>query len=137
MLLTVLTNITTIFVNIDEFPQRFDNVNVLPGPCNDKFRALVETVVQNFERLEDVSPVLALVIQTLIEHVHDLVEIAGTALRKSSTIDIGQTYLLKVRAAISLMSVPVGPQGSLEVAVQCQYPRHLISRSLIPLRTLT
>jgi hypothetical protein len=35
----------------------------------------VQTVVEHLERLENVTPVLALVIQSLVEHVHDLVEV--------------------------------------------------------------
>lgn len=37
-----------------------------------------------------------------------------------------RTYLLKVSAAISAMSVPVGPHGSFEVAIdidQCSAPK--------------
>lgn len=39
----------------------------------------MEAVVQDFQGFEDVAPVLALVIQSLIQHVHNLVEICRAA----------------------------------------------------------
>ncbi len=35
----------------------------------------MQTVVGNLERLEDVPPVLALVVEPLVDHVHDFVEL--------------------------------------------------------------
>lgn len=35
----------------------------------------MQAVVHNLQRLEDVSPVLALVVEALVEHVHNLVEL--------------------------------------------------------------
>jgi hypothetical protein len=37
----------------------------------------METIIQNLECLEDVTPVLAFIVQALIDHVHDLVELGG------------------------------------------------------------
>ena len=67
------------------------------------------------------SPIFAFVIQTLVEHVHNLIEVAGTKRSQSaiaSITSVAGAYLLNVRAAISAISVPVGPHGSLDVAVQ-------------------
>lgn len=36
----------------------------------------MQTVVENFQRFQDMPPILALVVQPLVQHVHDLVEIA-------------------------------------------------------------
>jgi hypothetical protein len=74
------------------------------------------------------APIFALVVQSLIEHVHNLVEICrasrnrqpGSGLCRKRT----ESYLLKVMAAISAISVPVGPQGSLLVAETGQYEQH-------------
>ena len=79
--LTILPNISTFLVNVDEFSQGLDDVNVLARPGHHQFRALVQTVIENFEGLKDVSPIFALVVQALVEHVHNLVEIAGTRRR--------------------------------------------------------
>lgn len=37
----------------------------------------MQTVVQNLQTLEDVSPVLALVVEAFVKHVHDLVEVGA------------------------------------------------------------
>lgn len=39
----------------------------------------MKAVVENLEGLEDVSPILALVVQALVNHVHDIVEIVRAA----------------------------------------------------------
>lgn len=39
----------------------------------------METVVEHLERLENVTPILALVIQSLIQHIHNLIEIGRAA----------------------------------------------------------
>lgn len=66
------------------------------------------------------APILALIVETLVEHVHNFVEVSGAAKCVSDTIAELEvelaTYLLNVRAAISLISVPVGPHGSFDVA---------------------
>jgi phage-related minor tail protein len=99
----------------------------------------VQTVVKDFERLQDVSPVLALVVQALVEHIHYLVEVAGAAQARVSTfnpaLSSSTTHLLNVKAAISAMSVPVGPQGSLEVATN--HMSALLSQVAINCSSLT
>lgn len=72
---TVLTNITTLLVKINELAEGADDVDVLASPCDAQLGALVKAVVENFERFQDMAPVLALVIEALVEHVHDFVEI--------------------------------------------------------------
>jgi hypothetical protein len=37
----------------------------------------VETVIQNLECLEDVTPVLSFVVQALIDHIHNLIKLGG------------------------------------------------------------
>jgi hypothetical protein len=73
--LTIQANISALFVDVLELPQGLDDEDVLHGPGDDQFRALVEAVVQDLESLQDVAPVLPLVVQTLVQHVHDLVEL--------------------------------------------------------------
>ena len=76
---TILPNISTPFIDILKFAQRLDNVDLLPRPGHHHFRAFVKTVVEDFERFENVAPVLALVIQSLVQHFHDFVKIRGAA----------------------------------------------------------
>jgi hypothetical protein len=73
-----LADIATVFVNILELSQRLDNVDALASPRNNELRAFVQTVVEDLESLQDVSPVLALVVETLVDHIHDIVEFGGT-----------------------------------------------------------
>jgi hypothetical protein len=68
-----------------KLPERLDDVYVLARPGHDELGAFVKAVVENLERLEDMSPVLALVIQSLVENVHDLVKRGGTAGISEST----------------------------------------------------
>jgi hypothetical protein len=75
-LLTVLTHVPALFVNILELAQGLDNVDIFSGPGNDEFRSFVKTVIQNFQRLKNVTPVLAFIVQSFVEHVHYLVKIA-------------------------------------------------------------
>lgn len=84
----------------------------------------METVVEDLQRFKDVTPVLALVVQSLIQHIHNFVEVCRATAEQIlehaiSTRELpvnGEAYLPNVMAAISAMSVPVGPQGSLLVA---------------------
>jgi hypothetical protein len=57
-----------------KLPQRLDDVDVLPRPRNDQLTPLMQTVIQHLEGLEHVAPVLALVVEALVQDVHDLVE---------------------------------------------------------------
>jgi len=70
-----LANITAFLVKVDELAESADDVDVLASPCDTQLGALVEAVVEDLERLQDVAPVLALVVEALVEHVHDFVEI--------------------------------------------------------------
>lgn len=58
-----------------ELAEGLDDEDVLARPCNDHLGALVQTVIQDLQGLEDVSPVLSLVIETLIYHIHDFVKL--------------------------------------------------------------
>ena len=66
------------------------------------------------------APVLALVIESLVEHIHDLVEVGGAVGSVSDRwlepYALTPIYLLYVILAMSAISVPVGPHGSLLVA---------------------
>ena len=70
-----MTDIAALLIKVDEFAEGSDNVDVLPSPCDAQLGALVKAVVENFERLQDVTPVLALVVEALVEHIHDFIEI--------------------------------------------------------------
>jgi hypothetical protein len=72
---TILTNIATVFINVLELPQGLDDEEILPRPSNNQLRPLVQAVVEDLERFEYVAPVLALVIESLVEHIHHLVEV--------------------------------------------------------------
>jgi hypothetical protein len=58
-----------------EFAEGLDDEDVLACPCDDHLGALVEAVIQDLQGLEDVAPVLPFVVEALIYHVHDLVEL--------------------------------------------------------------
>ena len=74
--LTVLANIPSVLIDILKLTEGLDDVDILPGPRHNHLRSLVETIVQNFQRFENMSPVLSLIIQPFVQHVHNLVEIA-------------------------------------------------------------
>lgn len=74
-LLTVLSDVSPVLVEIHKLPKRADDVDVLPRPRDAEFGALVQAVVEYFERLQHVAPILALVIEALVQHVHDFVEL--------------------------------------------------------------
>jgi hypothetical protein len=63
---TVLTDISALLIGIHEFSEGLDNVDVLLCPCDHQLGALVEAIVENLECLQNVPPVLALVVQPLI-----------------------------------------------------------------------
>jgi hypothetical protein len=86
---TVLANITALLVKVDEFAERADDVDVLTSPCDAQLGALVEAVVKDLERLQDVAPILALVVEALVEHVHDFVEIRR-AEKRASVLSAGR-----------------------------------------------
>jgi hypothetical protein len=81
---TILSNITTVFVDVLKLPQCLDDEEILPRPCHNQLGPLVEAVVEDLERFEYVAPVLALVVESLIEHIHHLVEV-GRAIEAVST----------------------------------------------------
>ena len=70
-----MANIAAFFVKVNEFAEGADDVDVLASPCDTQLGALVEAVIKDLERFQDVAPVLALVVEALVEHVHDFVEI--------------------------------------------------------------
>jgi len=93
---TVLADIAPLLVDVLELAQGLDDVDVLARPRDDQLGALVQAVVEHLEGLEHVAPILALVVQALIEHVHDLVEVgrAGAAVSAASAADAGACALL-------------------------------------------
>lgn len=62
---------------MSELPQRLDDIEVLSAPENAILATEANKIVQNGQRLSHVSPVLALVVQPLVQHVHDLEEVHG------------------------------------------------------------
>lgn len=74
---TARADIASLFIQVYELPQRLNNVNVLARPRDDQLAALVQAVIQDLQTLEHVPPVLALVVEALVEHVHDLVEVGA------------------------------------------------------------
>lgn len=72
---TILSNIATVFINVLELPQSLDDEEILPRPSYDQLRPFVQAVVEDLERFEYVAPVLALIIESLVEHIHHLVEV--------------------------------------------------------------
>lgn len=75
---TILSYIAPFLVYVLEFAKGLDDINALSSPCNDEFRAFVKTIIQNLECFKDVTPVLSFIIQALVDHVHDLVELGGS-----------------------------------------------------------
>jgi hypothetical protein len=72
--LTVLANVSALLIDIHELAKGLDDIQILLRPGDHELGALVEAVVQYLQCFQDMSPVLALVVQPLVEHVHDLVE---------------------------------------------------------------
>jgi hypothetical protein len=68
--------------------------------------------------LEDMTPVLALVVETLVEHLHDLHKVSSVKVLGVFAIYCAPliTHWLYVSWAISFICVPEGPQGSFDVA---------------------
>jgi hypothetical protein len=54
----------------------------------------VQTVVEHLERFQDMTPVLALVIQSLVQHIHDLVEVGRAGAAVSAASEFGRRILL-------------------------------------------
>lgn len=73
-MLTILTNISSIFINILKLPQSFDDVKILSCPCHYQLGTFVKTVIQHLQGLQNMSPVFTLVVQAFIEHIHNLIE---------------------------------------------------------------
>ncbi len=63
---TILTNIATLLVDVLELAQGFNDIDALPSPRNDQFGTLMKTVVKHLQSLEYVSPILTLVVQSLV-----------------------------------------------------------------------
>ena len=74
---TVLSDISAILVDVLEFSQRLDDVDVLSRPGDHQLRAFVQGIIEDFQGFQDVAPVLAFIIQSLVEHVHDLEKVGG------------------------------------------------------------
>jgi hypothetical protein len=74
-----------ILIDVLKLPEGLDDVYVLTRPGYDELGAFVKAVVEHLERLKHMPPVLALVVQSLVENVHDLVERGSTAEISEST----------------------------------------------------
>jgi len=61
-------------LEVDEFPQRLNGEDVLLALLGHLFRAGLDQVLQQDECLVDVAPVLAVVVETLPDHLHDFRE---------------------------------------------------------------
>lgn len=96
--LTILPHIPPIIIDMLKLPQRFDDKQVLPRPGNNQLRALMQAVIQHLERLQHVAPVLALVVQALVEHVHDFVE-----LRRAVTLSERRSSEIANRVALRIV----------------------------------
>jgi hypothetical protein len=46
---TVLAHVTALLIDVLEFSQCFDNINVFARPCDDELGALVQAVVEHLE----------------------------------------------------------------------------------------
>jgi hypothetical protein len=92
---TVLANIATLLVEVDELAESADDVDVLASPCDTQFGALVKAVVEDLEGFQDMAPVLALVVEALVEHVHDFVEIRRAGKIASVLAVCGAAWMLQ------------------------------------------
>jgi hypothetical protein len=72
---TVLADVPAILIDVLELAQRLDNEYVLFGPGNDQLCPFVQAVIRDLKRLQNVPPVFALVIEPLVDHIHDFVEL--------------------------------------------------------------
>ena len=72
------SNVSAVIINVLELSERFDDVDILSRPRDCKLRSFVETVIQDLERFENMAPVFPLVIQALVEHIHNLIKVVGT-----------------------------------------------------------
>lgn len=90
--LTICALILANFIDVLELFQRFDDVDVLPAGVRPRSAARhsvsrgtaapevlhgilttsVQAIVEHSERFEDVSPILALVVQSFVQHLDDL-----------------------------------------------------------------
>jgi hypothetical protein len=75
---TIHALVLSFLVDVLELAQSLDDVDVVLGPYDNMLGAFVQAVVQHFESLQHVSPILALVVQPFVEHVHDLEEIRSS-----------------------------------------------------------
>jgi hypothetical protein len=88
---TVLPDVSPVLVSVLKFAERLDYVDVLPRPRHHKLRALVQAVIEHLERFEHVAPVFALVVQSLVENVHYLVE-GGRAVAENNEQSFPQLW---------------------------------------------
>src|SRR5213080_328654 len=72
---TVLANISSILINVDELSQCLYNIDILPRPSYHQLGTFVETVIEDFKSFQNVPPVFALIIKSLIQHIHNLIKV--------------------------------------------------------------
>lgn len=112
LLTDVRALVLTGLVEVLEFLEGLNDVQVLTEVEHAVVAPGVKAVVEEGERFEDMTPVLALVVEPLVKHLHDLHKV-GSARQQGLALE---TYWLYVSAAISLIWVPEGPHASFEVA---------------------
>lgn len=84
--LTILADVSSILIHILEFPQCLDDIEVLSRPGDDELRTLMQTVIENFEGFENVAPILALVVESLIDNVHNIIKVVRSAAYQSNVV---------------------------------------------------
>lgn len=72
---TIVSDISAIVVDMLELAKSLNDEEVLARPGDDHFGSLMEDVIKHFQRLEHMSPILSLIIEALVNHVHDLVKL--------------------------------------------------------------
>lgn len=65
----------------------------------------MQAVIQHFEGFQDMPPILALVVESFIQHVHDLVEVAGATRNVSEAPSCLEHVLLVKRQRRDLSHV--------------------------------
>ena len=59
---TILTNIAALFIDILKFAEGLDDIDALASPSDDKLGTLVQAVIKYLQGLQDMTPVLSLVV---------------------------------------------------------------------------
>lgn len=123
-----------------EFPKCLDDVNVLPRPGNDKLRTLVQAIIEDLQRFQNVAPVLSLVIESLVQNVHDLVESARARCRqRPNPVTDNRTPLLTLRKSSGQFlpcRIPPVPMGHCWLLSSSQRCHLRLSAKVLELHTI-